>query len=281
MRNKRSSPEALAAEVKEEVILQLKLGGRSSVLVLALEITFLLLAWQGLTQIVRSVLFPSPAEVWSTFWRLTLQGDVQGYTLPQHTWTSLVRVMRGFFLAVVTGIPAGIVFGLWITIYQRVKIVLEPMRFIPPLAWVPIAIIFFSGENRYNFLIWLGAFFPVLMTTMAGVKGIDHNLWEVGKVLGANKLQIVTKIVLPAAAPHMAAGLRLGMGFGWACIVAAEMIGGESLGLGRMIVSYGELLQIDAIVVGMLIIGTLGYLLNEIFLRVEKRLFSWQKQTGI
>jgi NitT/TauT family transport system permease protein len=116
---------------------------------------------------------------------------------------------------------------------------------------------------------------------MTGVQGMDHRLVEVAQVLGATRLQVVRRIVIPAVVPAVLAGGRLGIGIGWACIVAAEMIGGESTGLGRMIVSYGELLQIDAVVVGMLAIGLLGYVLNELFLLGERRLLPWRKSARV
>ena len=244
---------------------------------MAVQILLLLLLWHLLSRVIYSVFFPTPWEVADTFWRLLTKGDVQSYTLSQHAWASVVRVLKGFVVALLVGIPAGMILGLSSKTYEWLKIVLEPARFVPPLAWVPLAIIILGGETRYIFLIWLGAFFPILMTTITGVRTVDIAYWEVGQVLGANKWQQMLKIAIPAAAPHMITGARLGLGTGWACIVAAEMIGGESLGLGRMIINYSELLQIDAVVSGMIAIGLLGYLMNEGFLRLEKKLFPWLK----
>ncbi len=241
------------------------------------KIIGLILLWQGFSLLEFSVFLPSPAQVWAAFWRLTLQGDVQGYILPQQVWTSLIRVLSGFGLAVLTGIPVGIIFGLWNRIYEFFKLVVEPVRFIPPLAWVPLAIIFLRGESRYTFIIWLGAVFPILITTMSGIKALDSSFWEVGRVLGANRWQAVVKIAIPSAAPHILDGARLGLGTAWACIVAAEMVGGGATGLGCMIINYGQLLQIDAVVVGMIVIGILGYLFNELFVIAERRVFPWRR----
>lgn len=241
-------------------------------ILLTAKLLGLILLWQGVTLVVHSIFIPTPTQVWTTFWRLTLQGDVQGYTLPFEVWTSLIRVLRGFGLALIVGIPVGIIFGLSNRTYEWTKLLVEPVRFIPPLAWVPLAIIFLKGESRYTFIIWIGAVFPIIITTMSGVKTLDNNLWEVGQVLGASKWQAVTKIAIPAAVPHILAGARLGLGVGWACIVAAEMVGGGDGGLGSLIFNYGQLLQLDAVVASMIIIGTLGYLLNEIFVIAEKKL---------
>jgi len=258
-----------------------KAGWLRAIAIPALEIACLIMFWQLMTLIIQSVFFPSPRLVLSSFWQLVVHGDIQGHGLFLHSWMSLLRVVKGFSLALLTAIPLGITFGLWGRIYDLGKILVEPVRFIPPLAWVPLAIIFMGGENRYTFIIWLGAFFPILITTMTGVQSMDYGLVEVGQVLGAGRWRVITKVVLPAVGPHMIAGARLGMGTGWACIVAAEMIGGESTGLGRMIVNYGELLQIDAVVVGMLAIGFLGYFLNEAFIFTEKKMFPWRKSARV
>ncbi|MDR3602396.1 MAG: ABC transporter permease [Desulfosporosinus sp.] len=243
----------------------------------AAKLSVLILFWQGIVLVVHSVFIPSPVQVWNAFWRLTLQGDMQGYTLFQAAWVSLLRVLRGFGLALLAGIPIGVIFGLWNKVYTWVKPLVEPVRFIPPLAWVPLVIILLKGENRYTFIIWIGAVFPILITTMSGVNALEKNCWEVGQVLGASRWQAVTKLVIPAAAPHMFAGARLGLGVGWACIVAAEMIGGGVAGLGNLIINYGQLLQIDAVVAVMIVIGVLGYLLNEILILAEKKLFPWRR----
>lgn len=246
-----------------------------------LQILALLALWQSVRFMTDSVFFSSPAEVFKAFWQLTTVGDLQGYTLQWNLWISLVRVMHGFLWGLITGIPLGIFLGLSSGAYKWLKIIVEPSRFVPPLAWVPLAIIFLSGEARYAFIIWLGTFFPILITTMAGVHNVERSLWEVGKTLGGNWWQLIWKIVLPSSAPHIAAGARLGLGTGWACIVAAEMIGGESVGIGRMIINYGELIRVDAVIVGMIVIGLLGYFLNEILLLLEEYLFPWQKNVKL
>lgn len=257
------------------------LSRAGAILLPGIAVLCVLVLWQLSTLVVRSVFFPSPRAVAQAAVRLTLEGDTQGRVLLLHAWVSLLRVLKGFVVATLLAVPAGIAFGLSERAYAAIKGLLEPIRFIPPLGWVPLAIIFLSGENRYTFIISLGAFFPVLVSTMAGVQAMDHRLIEVGQVLGASRPQLIAKLVLPAVLPAVVSGARLGMGIGWACIVAAEMIGGESTGLGRMIVSYGELLQIDAVVVGMLAIGVLGYVLNEAFLLLERRLFPWRRAARI
>lgn len=247
----------------------------------SLQIAVLVALWQLVHFLTKSVFFTSPVEVFKAAWQLTTVGDIQGITLQRNLWTSFFRVLHGFAWGLVTGIPLGLFLGLSSGAYKWLKIIIEPARFIPPLAWVPLAIIFLNGEARYVFIIWLGTFFPVLMTTMSGVHSVDTALWEVGKSFRGSHLQLIWKIVLPSSAPHIAAGARLGLGTGWACIVAAEMIGGESVGIGRMIVNYGELIRLDAVVVGMIVIGLLGYILNEILLGLERYSFPWQRKVKL
>jgi ABC-type nitrate/sulfonate/bicarbonate transport system permease component len=240
------------------------------------QILLLLALWQSVKFMTDSVLFPSPAGVLAAFWQIVTAGDVQGNTLQWNLWVSLIRVMHGFLWALITGIPLGIFLGLSARAYGWLKVIVEPARFVPPLAWVPVATIFLSGSARYTFIIWLGTFFPILLASMGGVHNVERSLWEVGETLRGNRWQLVWKIVLPSSAPTIAAGARLGLGIGWACIVAAEMIGGASVGIGSMIYNYGELIRVDAVVVGIIAIGFLGYFLNEVFLAFERYLFPWQ-----
>jgi ABC-type nitrate/sulfonate/bicarbonate transport system permease component len=130
-------------------------------------------------------------------------------------------------------------------------------------------------------IIWLGSFFPVLLNTIAGVKRTNPTLVEVARVLGADKKSTILKVMWPSALPEIAAGMRIGLGVGWMCIMAAEMIGGERVGLGRLILKYAELLRVDVIFVGMITIGIIGLLMNEVFIWTEKRIFRWRVEVRI
>ena len=179
------------------------------------------------------------------------------------------------------GIPLGLAMGLWPKLYYRTRSVIEPIRFIPPLAWIPIAIVFMVGFQRYVFLIWLGAFFPILVTTLLSVTRVDPVHVNVAKVFGASRLYIIRKIVLPSVAPDIATGMRVGLGIAWMCILAAEMIGGEMVGVGRLILKYAELLRMSESLVGMMIIGFIGFIMNEIFIMVENYIFRWRSEVSI
>jgi ABC-type nitrate/sulfonate/bicarbonate transport system permease component len=173
------------------------------------------------------------------------------------------------------------VIGLRPSIYGWSRSVIEPIRFIPPIAWIPLAFILMTGFSRYLLIIWLGSFFPVLLNTIAGIKRTNPTLVEVARVLGADKKSAILKVMWPSALPEIAAGMRIGLGVGWMCIMAAEMIGGERVGLGRLILKYAELLRVDVIFVGMITIGIIGLLMNEVFIWTEKRIFRWRMEVRI
>ena len=171
--------------------------------------------------------------------------------------------------------------GLNKPLYVSTRAIVEPFRFIPPIAWIPLAIIFFSGLPRFAFLIFLGAFFPIYTATHVGVSRVEPIHRKVFMVHGASKFQILTRVVVPTVLPDIFGGMRVAMGAAWLTIVAAELTGGTSVGLGRMMVDYAELLKIPEVIVGMLLVGAIGFALNEMLLLVEKRLFRWRWQVTL
>ncbi len=237
--------------------------------------------WQLGARGAGSAFFPGPAAVVDAYREILSGGDVQGYQLWAHVWASLVRVVAGFAAAAVSGVTLGMLLGLRRGIYDATKSIVEPVRFIPPIAWIPLAIVLLSGFSRYVFIIWIGAFFPVLVATMAGIQRVSPLLVDVGKAFGAGKTFIVLRVVTPGALPEIVAGMRIGLGVGWMCIVAAEMIGGENLGLGRLMMNYADLLRVDMVIVGMITIGVIGYVTNEILLLVEQRVFAWRRAVKV
>ena len=237
--------------------------------------------WQVLAKLIGSPFLPGPGEIVVAFVKLVQNGDTQGTTLLEHSWASLHRVMVGFLAGVLLGVPFGLLMGLYGNVYAATRSVIEPFRFIPPIAWIPLAIIVFSGLSRYAFLIFLGAFFPIFTSTMVGVQRVEPLHRKVALVFGASKYYVLTRIVLPTVAPDILGGMRVAMGAAWLTIVAAELAGGTHAGLGRLMINYAELLKIAEIVVGMIIIGAIGFLLNEALLLIERRLFRWRWQVSL
>lgn len=237
--------------------------------------------WQALTLVIKSPYFPAPLDILAAFLQLAWQGDILGNSLWTHIWASVYRILVGFGIAVVLGVPLGLLMGLHKGVYASMRSVIEPFRFIPPIAWIPLAIIFFSGITRYAFLIFIGAFFPIFTAALVGVSRVEPIHCKVALVHGASKMYVLTHIVIPTVLPDILGGMRVGLGVAWLTIVAAELTGGEPIGLGRMMVNYSELLRIAEVVVGMIIIGVLGLLMNELLLLLEKRLFRWRWQVTL
>jgi NitT/TauT family transport system permease protein len=237
--------------------------------------------WEIAALMVASPFFPDPLGVLRAFLHLLWNGDTQGISLLAHSWASLHRVLVGFAAGVILGVPFGLLMGLYQPVYAATRSVIEPFRFIPPIAWIPLAIIIFSGLPRFAFLIFLGAFFPVFTATMVGVQRVEPLHRKVALVYGASKLYVLLRIVIPTVLPDVLGGMRVAMGAAWLTIVAAELAGGTNEGLGRMMLSYAELLKIPEIIVGMIIIGAIGFLMNEVLLLVERRLFRWRWQVSL
>jgi len=234
--------------------------------------------WQIVATLVKSPFFADVIQTAKAFVSLAKYGDIQGYSLLTHIGVSLIRVGAGFALACLIGIPLGLLMGLYPLVYEGAKSVIEPIRFIPPIAWIPLTIVLLVGFSRYAFLVWLGAFFPILINTFTSIPRVNPIHINVARVYGSNRGYIIRHIVIPSVLPEVLAGMRVGIGVGWMCIVAAEMIGGEMIGLGRLILKYAELpgQYPGEIIVGMILIGIIGLVMNEALIQIEKRLFKWR-----
>jgi ABC-type nitrate/sulfonate/bicarbonate transport system permease component len=237
--------------------------------------------WQVGAAEYHSPYLPGPGEIYSAFVDLARNGDVLGNTLWAHVVASVYRLLVGFGLGVVFGVPLGLLMGLYKSVYSNIRAVIEPFRFIPPIAWIPLAIILFTGLTRYAFLIFLGAFFPIFTATMIGVARVEPIHRKVVLVYGASKLYVLGRVVVPTVLPDILGGMRVGLGTAWMTIVAAELTGGSGIGLGRMMVNYSELLRIPEVVVAMVLIGLIGFVFNEILLLLEKYLFRWRWQVTL
>ena len=247
----------------------------------AASLALALAIWQVTAVLVASPFFPVPGRIVDAFIQLATRGDTFGHSLWTHAWASIERVLVGFGFGVLLGVPLGLLMGLYPKVYAGTRSVIEPFRFIPPIAWIPLAIIFFSGLTRFAFLIFLGAFFPVFTSTLVGVARVEPIHRKVGVVHGASKFWTLRNVVVPTVMPDIMAGMRVGLGTAWLTIVAAELAGGISTGLGRMMINYAELLMVPHVIVGMLLIGLVGFLMNEVLLLAERHLFRWRWQVTL
>jgi len=210
--------------------------------------------------------FPSPLEVEKGMAQL-----IQQNILWADIGDSLRRVAIGFGAAAILGIPLGLTCGWYPALNQVVNPVIQILRPISPIAWIPVAIIFFGvGDNAAIFLIFLGAFFPILVACADGVSNVPSVCRRVGRNFGLSASQLLAKVVFPAALPRIIAGLRIALGIAWLVVVAAEMVAVES-GLGYLVIdSRNSGKRYDLVVAAMLLIGVIGLALDMGFRRLQK-----------
>lgn len=215
-------------------------------------------------------ILPPPLLAAETFVELVVSGE-----LFHHIGASLRRVLAAWVIASVIAVPLGLAMGRSRAFERIVDPVVELFRPISPLAWIPLAILWFGiGEAGKVFIIFIATFFPIVLNTVAGVKGVDPVLIRAGQVLGCNDdATLFRKVILPAALPSIIVGFRISFGTGWAAIIAAELVAAQS-GLGYMIADGMEILRSDMVLVGMVVIGVLGVLIDTVF-RVILRHYSW------
>jgi len=195
--------------------------------------------------------------------------------------TSLLHFGIGMALAFFIAVPCGMCMGWYKGIFKMADPIIEILRPIPPLAWIPLAIIWFHLSHvAAGFIIFIGAFFPILIDTYAGFRDVPKVLIEAGKVLGCDSdKKLIKHIAIPHALPSVATGTRVGMGVGWMCVVAAEMFGVSSSGLGfRLFQKFYYLHQMDYVVAYMLVLGLISLCLDRAFRHcIEERLFRWKR----
>ncbi len=240
----------------------------------------LLVLWQVLcwAKVIPPAKIPSPADILSAVKDLALFGLPSGYHLFYHVLYSIIRVFSGFLLAFAVAVPLGIVLGWSSFLRNMLTPVIETIRPIPPLAWIPLAILWFGiGLKSATFIIFLGCFFPILLSTISGVVSVDRVLVEAARTLGARQRQIFLKVLLPGATPSIFTGLRIGLGIGWMTLVAAEFTGVKSgYGLGYMIMTARDIQRPDLVLAGMAVIGFVGFSLDFLLRRGEKKLLGWR-----
>lgn len=226
----------------------------------------LLAAWHYSVLWTATRIFPSPIDVGKGIAELlrenVLWGDIND---------SLRRVAIGFGAASALGIPLGLILGWYPAADQVVNPVMQILRPISPIAWIPVAIIFFGvGDNAAIFLIFLGAFFPIVVACIDGVTNVPSMYRRAGRNFGLAPWQLLTKVVFPAALPQIIVGLRIALGIAWLVVVAAEMIAVDS-GLGYLVIdSRNSGKRYDLVVAAMLLIGVIGLALDLGFRRLEK-----------
>lgn len=226
--------------------------------------------------IINAYILPPPSKIISTGYLLLKNGQ-----LVKHISISFLRVLSGFFLAFTFAFPLGVILGLKPNIHKFFEPILNFFRNVPPLALVPLIIIWFGiGEEAKMLVIILASFFPIFLNTKKGISSCDSKLIEVGKTFYFSEKDVFFKIILPSASSDILLGMKLALGYSWRAIIGAEMIAASS-GLGYLILDGQQLFRPDVVIVGIISIGFLGiftdYLLKLVIKKFLKGRFTHEE----
>jgi NitT/TauT family transport system permease protein len=241
----------------------------------------LVLLWHIGVKYTGTRLIPSPYNVAVMMYDFTFGGiydDAFSASILIHIWKSMTRVYGGFLMAALIGIPLGLMIGRIKLLRQLLDPTINVLRPIPVTAWLPLSMIFFGlGPNAAIFLVFLGAFYPILLNTIFGVRSVDVRLFEAAAMLGCSGSAMFRQVVFPASLPSIFNGLRVAHGFAWILIVVGEMTGVPT-GLGSVIMDGRTLSRTDLVVTGMIVIGAMGFITDRLIVQISNRVLSWSPQ---
>lgn len=237
-----------------------------------------LLLWYVATTLgwIKPLFLPTPRATLDAL-IIAIQGNTQGGTpLAEHVEISILRVLSAFVLAVVTAVPIGIAMGTSRIVRGIVDPLIEFYRPLPPLAYLPLIVIWLGiDESAKITLIFLACFAPLAMASKAGVRSVAIEQINAARSLGATRWQVIRLVVLPAALPEILTGMRIAIGFGWTTLVAAEMVAATA-GLGQMVLNASNFLRTDIVIMGIIVIGILAYCFDALMRRLEKAMTPWK-----
>ncbi|MCB6346620.1 MULTISPECIES: ABC transporter permease [Enterocloster] len=237
-----------------------------------------LVIWQLLVSagIVSSRFLPAPTAIVNTFFEKIHSPNPEGATLQMNLLSSLRVALIGFVMAVVIGIPLGLFMGWYEPVDRLVRPVFEVIRPIPPIAWIPLTILFLGiGLRAKVFIIFFSAFVPCVINAYTGIQLTNRTLINVAKTYGAGSFEIFWRVGIPSSVQMIFAGIRIALGLSWTTLVAAEMLAADA-GLGYMILMGRQFARPDIIVLGMVVIGTIGAVFSAVLSALEKRLEHWR-----
>ncbi|MCW2309909.1 ABC transporter permease subunit [Rhodobium gokarnense] len=251
-------------------------SGRSLSISIVTAILILGLWWVASNyEWVKPLFLPTPESVFHRFISIS-QEPFSGGTLWDHTSQSLMRVFSAFFLACITAIPVGLAMG----INRIARGIFDPpiefYRPIPPLAYLPLTIIWLGiDESQKISLIFLAIFAPMALAARAGVRSVQIEQIHAAYSMGASRFQVIWHVIFKAALPEILTGMRIGIGFGWTTLVAAEMVAAQ-VGLGHMVLDAAEFLVTEVVFMGIIVIGAIAYIFDLMMRLVEKKLVPWK-----
>ncbi|WP_034945340.1 ABC transporter permease [Erwinia oleae] len=241
-----------------------------------LSVTLFFILWQvaATRQWVDPLLLPSLTDIGITTEELLADGYRQ-VPLWQHISVSLARALGAFAVAILLGVPLGLLMGLSATLAAVLNPFVQFLRPLPKIALIPLAVVWLGiGEASKFFLIFIATFLSVVVGASAAVERIGRSRIRVAQTLGASRKQIFSRVVLPDALPELFTTVRLSIGIGWTSLIAAEMVAASS-GLGWMVINASSYLRTDIVMLGILLLGGIGYLLDLILLGLQRWLVPW------
>ena len=270
---------ASSAESRLRAIKGYSLPGEGpSTLISIVTVVALVVLWWVATHFgwIKDIFLPTPEKIFTSFgeaWRGEIQG---GKPLSEHFWWSLYRVFAAFLLAVVTAVPVGIAMGASRIARGIFDPPIEFYRPLPPLAYLPLIVIWFGiDETAKIVLIYLACFAPLAMAARAGVRSVTIEQINAAYSMGASKWQVIAHVIIPAAMPEILTGMRIAIGFGWTTLVAAEMVAATQ-GLGQMVLNASNFLRTDVVIMGIFVIGGVAYLFDLLMRYVERLVVPWK-----
>ena len=239
-----------------------------------------ILVWELICQyeIIGPYQLVPPSEVITVFFEKFTQVNPDGGLLQQHAAASLLLALTGFLVAVLVGVPLGLFMGWYPRVNMLVRPIFDAIRPIPPIAWIPIAILWLGiGEGPKIFICFVGSFAVFVLNAYTGMRYVDHLLIDAARSFGASPRQQLFNVAIPASMPSIFAGVQNALSMSWMCVLAAEMVGARE-GVGYLIIQGMELNKPPMILVGMICIGVVGALLAVSLRMLERRLCPWRKE---
>jgi ABC-type nitrate/sulfonate/bicarbonate transport system permease component len=240
----------------------------------ALSIVIFVLAWELMVRWrgIAPIFLPAPTSIAIQMWQMIAAG-----TMEFHLGVTLLRIFAGFFVAAVTGIALGLLMGMSRIVSRIADIWIAALYPLPKISLIPLLIIWLGTGEAYRIVISaITAFFPIVISTYAGIRQVDRGLIKAAEDLGANARQIQLKVVIPAAMPSILAGLQLGMGVTIILIVAAEMIGGSSQsGMGYLLISSGQVMETEKVFASLVMLAIMGAAIIKLQQWIDRRIAPW------
>jgi NitT/TauT family transport system permease protein len=240
----------------------------------ALSVVIFLVVWEMAVRWrgIAPIFLPAPSSIAFYLWRMLADGNME-----YHLGVTLLRIFAGFLVAAVSGMALGLLMGMSRIVYRVADIWIAALYPLPKISLIPLLIIWLgTGESSRIVISAITAFFPIVMSTYAGIRQVDRGLVKAAQDLGANARQIQLKVVIPAAMPSILSGLQLGMGVTIILIVAAEMIGGSSQsGMGYLLISAGQVMETEKVFASLVVLAFMGAAINKLQQWADRKIAPW------